>query len=527
MPNNLKALLVVLFLAAAIFRLAKPLAERFVDSRDFIRRRNVWFVLTATAFLSPSFWLFVAVALPLLIWASRKDRNPVALYVLLLHVIPPLSVQIPVIGINELFPLDMYRLLSLGVLLPAALRPTGPSPTGRRVRAMDLLLLTFGAIQIALFVRPDLPSAVYMHDSFTNVLRRAVLFYLDAYLVYFVVSRACVSRRAMIDVIAMFCLICAVMAPIAVFESLRHWWLYDEMGRDWGGVMTGNYLDRGGSLRAQVSAGHPLSLGYLFAIGLGLWLYLRGHVASGRARLVTTSLLLAGLLAAYSRGPWLGALLIYLIFMIQSHGSFSGVIKAAFVVSGLGAILALSPLGDRIAEVLPFMGGTVDASNVTYRERLAERSWEMVTRNPFFGDQDAYPKLGDLRQGLGVIDFVNTYAFVAVFYGLVGLFFFIAFALVGLLNCVQRSRLVIRSDPDLSTLGATLIACTLGSLVMLATSSFMFAYEKLFYVFGGLMSAYAWIPLANAKVAATEAIAATRGRATTHGWIRSPARRSK
>src|SRR5262245_10431772 len=105
-----------------IFRFARPIAMRFTSAEDFSRRRNVWLALTAVAFLSPSFWVFVAVAVPLLVWAGRQDSNPVALYLLLLHVIPPIPVAIPVIGISQLFDLDNYRLLSFCILVPAALR---------------------------------------------------------------------------------------------------------------------------------------------------------------------------------------------------------------------------------------------------------------------------------------------------------------------------------------------------------------------------------------------------------------------
>ena len=111
---NIKALIVVLAIAAVVFRLGKPIALLFSSEPDFARRRNVWFVLTATAFLSPNFWLFVLVAAPLLAWAGRKDTNPVALYLILLHVIPPIPVEIPVVGIRAVI---CARQLSTAVVL--------------------------------------------------------------------------------------------------------------------------------------------------------------------------------------------------------------------------------------------------------------------------------------------------------------------------------------------------------------------------------------------------------------------------
>jgi hypothetical protein len=494
MPNNVKAMIVVLAIAATIFWLAKPIAILFSSERDFLRRRNVWFALTVTAFLSPSFWLFALVAVPLLIWAGRKDTNVVALYMLLLHVISPISVEIPVVGINRLFPLDMYRLLAFCVLLPAAwnIRQAQKKERDtRRLTGMDVLLLAFGAMHIILFVRPDIPDAAYLHDSITNVLRRALLFFVDIYLVYFVVSRSCSNRRAIVDVLAAFCLASAVMASVALFETLRHWLLYAEIGQGWGGELIGQYLDRGGVVRATVSSGHSLALGYLLAIATGFWLYLRTRVKSVWTRVGVMVLLWLGLLAAYSRGPWVGAVAIYFAYITFGPRAMPRLMRA-FVISALlaGVILA-SPLGDRVAKVIPFLGGTEDAYNVSYRQRLAQRSIEMILENPWFGNQDAYTKLNDMRQGVGVIDFVNAYANVAVFYGLIGLFFFVGFILAGLSKSYRAAKVLRKSDPDLASLGVALVACILGTLLMISTSSFLFGYEKLFYVLAGLAAAYA------------------------------------
>src|ERR1700730_1695425 len=122
MFSSIKALIVVLTIAATIFYLAKPISLRFMSGEDFSRRRLVWFVLTAVSFVSPNIWVYVLVAVPLLVWARRNDSNPVALYLLMLHVIPPVAATIPVIGNHGLFSLDNYRLLALCVLLPATIR---------------------------------------------------------------------------------------------------------------------------------------------------------------------------------------------------------------------------------------------------------------------------------------------------------------------------------------------------------------------------------------------------------------------
>jgi O-antigen ligase len=456
-------------------------------------------VLTVTAFVSPSFWLFVLVAAPLLAWAGRKDSNPVALYLLLLHVIPPIPVTIPVVGIKELFSLDNYRLLSFCVLIPTAwrLRKTQDAEHIRGLGAMDFLLLGFGVLQLVIYVPPDLPDHSILLDSPTNVLRRAFLFFVDIYVLYYVISRFCCRRGAMTEALAMFCLSSAIMAALAVFETLRTWLLYGGLSRNWVeyaayGSLSDFYYFRGGLLRAQASAGHALSLGYLIAIALGFWLYLRSRVKSARSRIAVTLVLLLGLLATQSRGPWMGAVVIYFAFSALGPRVLPRLTKAAFSGLLLAGVLSLTPIGEKFMNVLPFIKHSTQDESVDYRQRLAGRSWELIQQHPFFGDPLATVKMEDLRQGEGIIDIVNAYAGVALYYGFAGLSLFVGLMLVGLFKAYRRMKEMARIDLDFASLGACLVACILGTLFTIGTASLLNGFEKIFYVLTGLAAAYAY-----------------------------------
>jgi hypothetical protein len=481
---SIKRLILVLTLAALVFHLAKPIALRFMSVEDFSRRRVVWFGLTAVSFISPSFWLYVLVAIPMFVWAGRRDSNPVALYLLMLHVISPFGFIIPILGNNGLFPLDNYRLLAFCVLLPATMRyrKTRQVGAGSQMGAM---------LQIVLYTPPDLPHQLAIPDSPSNVLRRAILFFLDTYLLYFTVSRTCQSQRKLVDAAATFCLACAVMAAIAIFENMRHWLLYLEVIGNWGFPLSATmWLTRGSELRAQASAGHSLALGYLLAVGFGLWLYLKSHVQSGMRRIGVTVLLWGGLFAAFSRGPWLGAVTAYFAFFAAGPRAISRLVKGTLLAVGVALLIIVSPIGDRILDVLPVMGNTADA-NIVYRQRLAERGWEIALAHPFFGDQFPWPEMEDLRQGEGIIDIVNTYLGVALNYGFVGLFCFLSFILIGMIKVYARTRLLVHSDPNLALFGTSLIACIVATLEMIGSSSFILGCEKMFFVLAGLATAYA------------------------------------
>src|SRR6516225_8015478 len=107
----MKELIVILAIAGLVFWRAKAIALRFSSSADLLRRRNVWFALTIIGFLSPNLWVFAVVAVPIYIWVGRKDSNPIAAYLLLMHVVPPVAVDLPSIGASQLFGVDNYRLL--------------------------------------------------------------------------------------------------------------------------------------------------------------------------------------------------------------------------------------------------------------------------------------------------------------------------------------------------------------------------------------------------------------------------------
>ncbi|HEY1890242.1 MAG TPA: O-antigen ligase family protein [Steroidobacteraceae bacterium] len=494
MPIALKEIIVVLALSLPLFALAKPTALLFMAEADFRLRRKVWLTLTIVAFLSPNFWLFAAIAAPVLYWGGRKDSNPIAFCLLLMNVIPPISVAIPPILINDLFSLDIFRLLSFCVLVPVALhlRKSKDAKQIQGLKLTDLALLGFGALYVILYVPPDMANHVITKGSLTNAVRDGSLFMVDFYTLYYVASRTCTDRRKLLDALGTFCLACSLLAIVALFESTKHWLLYTGINGRWGGnSVLDEYYSRGSFLRAQAATGEPLSLGFLLVIALGFWLYLQSHVKSTRTRIAVTLLFCAGLLSTFSRGPWLAAVVIYFAYSALDPRGISRVFKAAAVFLLLGAALLASPIGDKISGMIPFMGGTVDTDTLTYRERLLDRSWELIKERPILGDQLALSKMEDLRQGQGIIDVVNAYVGVTLFYGFTGLTVFLTFMLTPLVRAYRKSRRICKTDLDSAFLGTSLAAAIVAMLLLLADSSLGTAPEHLFYIVIGLAGAYA------------------------------------
>ena len=322
MSYTLKQLIVVLAIAWAVFRFMKPAALIFGSPQDFFRRRNTWYLVTVAAFVCPSFSIFCLVCTPFLIAAGRKDPNPAALYLLLIYAVPEFSWRVPMVGISYLLDLSFQILLSFCVVAPAALRllKSRQDRTLRPFGMIDFCLLAYLVLTSLYFVLPEISRGVLMTPTYTDSLRRAFEAFFAFYLPYFVISRWSSSARELQEMLVFFCIGCAVMAGIAIFEAAKHWLLYAEIRENWYAVLGLNtgpasitpYLMRGHSLRAMASAGHPLVLGYLLAIAFGFWLSLKANVPSKLTRNAFIVLCWLGLLAptrvALGRAQWLSIL---------------------------------------------------------------------------------------------------------------------------------------------------------------------------------------------------------------------------
>ena len=221
MSSHFKAFLVVMVLTVLSFWIARSTFTKFMSDESFVRRRNLWLSLTACAFLLPSFWLFMGAAAVLIWRAGRREPNPAAMYLFLLLVMPPFQQLIPGFGlVNQLFPLDHFRLIGLVLIVPAAIRMRRAARAAfdRPVRsnwlAPDVLLTIYGLLPIALFAP---------YTPLTGSIRSLFLLGLDLLLPYYVLSRSCTSKAMIVEAIAALALSAVVLVPMAVFESVKGW----------------------------------------------------------------------------------------------------------------------------------------------------------------------------------------------------------------------------------------------------------------------------------------------------------------
>ncbi|MCU1761126.1 O-antigen ligase family protein [Pseudomonas sp. 14P_8.1_Bac3] len=484
MPEHFRALVVILVLAGVVFFMARRPAVDLIPRNDFTRRRNLWFALTILAFISQSFWVYAAVLVVVLTIARKRERNPATLFFFLLFLIPPASAQVPGFGvINYFIDLNYVRLLSLCVLLPAFFSLRRQSDT-----------LVFGRTWPDKLIAANLilTSVLLLRETtVTDMLRQTFYLFTDVFLPYYVASRALKNLSDFKDALLGFVLAAMVMSLIGMFEFARSWLLYSAligaMGMHW---EMSSYLNRGGLLRASVTTGQAIALGLVISTAIGFYLFLQESVRSKMQRRLGALLLAGGLFAPLSRGPWIGAAAMLMMYIATGRQAFKRLMLLALAGVLALPLLAIVPGGQKVLDLLPFIG-SVDVDNITYRQRLFDNAIIVIQRNPLFGSFDYRntPEMQSMIQGEGIIDIVNTYIGVALSFGLVGLTLFVAFFATVLLG-IRKAMRSFPKDDETRRLGRALLATLVGILVTIVTVSSITIIPVVYWSVAGLGVAY-------------------------------------
>jgi len=486
MPEHLRALIIILVLATTFFAFAHRAACSITEVGNFTRRRNIWFALTLAAFLAHNFWVYTLIAIPLLIHASRHETNSPSLFFFILFVLPVAEILIPGMGlINYLFLLSHPKMLALFILLPAffALLRQGGTPPFCRT-GPDKALAAFLLLTVLLHLR---------ENGVTDTLRQVFYLFIDVFLPYFVISRSLKSLQSFRDALLSLVLAVMVLAPLAVFETYKYWLLYSYLTDTLNlkGAMTG-YLGRDGMLRATVTAGQPIALGYLMVVGMGFYLFVQRSIQQKNICRFGMLLLVAGLIVPLSRGPWIGAAALLVVFIATGRYAARRLLSLALATMLALSLVSMLPGGGKVVNLLPFIGST-EKENIDYREQLFANSMIVIQRNPWFGSVDFLetPEMEAIRNSTGIIDIVNSYIRVALEMGFVGLGLFVAFFSLTLMGIYRAMHSIPDRDSEEYLLGRVLLATLLAILVIISTVSRISIIPIVYWSVAGLGVAYA------------------------------------
>jgi hypothetical protein len=498
MPESIRALVVVLVLAALAFFLSQRIVGSVVARREFAIWRNAWFAATIAGFLSGNLFLFAAVQVVICLVAHAARGATVALFIILIFVVPPAEVAISIPGaVNELVDLSNPRLLTVVLLLPILIATTGSGRrTGSTSALSDRIIVAYVLLLIALGFRKQ---------NITSVMRNATQLTLDILVPYFAFSRTVTSVADFRKVFMAFVVAALPLSLIAVVETVKGWPLYNSFVENWSTSL--GVSGREGMLRASASAG-PIILGFILMVAIGCMIAIRQTTIQARKFAgIVLVLLTAGLIATLSRGPWVGVTVLVIIYWATGPGGGARVAFYATIGSVVVALLLQLPIVQHLADFLPFIG-TVDSGSVTYRQLLFENSMPVIGRNLLFGSENflSEPEMQSLLQGQQIVDMVNSFLGITLETGLVGLGLFLAFfgtILVGLRRVRNFASVL---EPDFRVYARASTAILIAILVTIGTVSSISFVPYVYWSFAGLSVALIRIAYRERTVALRRAL---------------------
>ena len=135
------------------------------------------------------------------------------------------------------------------------------------------------------------------------------------------------------------------------------------------------------------------------------------------------ALLIAGVAAPQSRGALLGLAVGFAAIYLyrRSQTVIATLLVGAAVFAAFFVTVGLQPETTAPADLH-------SSETIEYRKRLMTRGMEEFAKSPLTGDTfpNILSRMQDLRQGEGIVDFVNTYLWVALLSGVLGLLLFLA-----------------------------------------------------------------------------------------------------
>lgn len=487
MAEHLRALVVIMVLSVAFFYVARGAFAQLVPEETFARWRNLWFTGTLLLFLSHSLWVWMFAFLAVLLVARRREPQIMGLYFALLFVAPPAPATLPGMGIiDHLWVLDHYRLLGLALLLPAALALAQRRTTARLGSSpVDWMVIGYVVLMSLLTFR---------NASVTGALRAILSVWVDIFLPYYVASRSIQSREGLKQAMTGYVMAAMLLSVVAIFEALRSWKLYSAVLGALGlhELLFGLYQIRAGMLRPNATVGNSIVLGFAIMVGLGFFLYLKEFVARPALRVLGGSLLAAGIVASLSRGPWVGALFLVLVYLLVSPRPIKRLMRAGALGVLLLLALSLTGPGTALINLLPFIG-TSEQGNVEYRDDLVESAMPVIMRHLFLGSDDylSAPELQPMLQGEGIIDIVNSYVQVALKSGLLGLFFFTGAFLTALIAVRKAAKRATRQRSAWALPGNVLFATLAATMFTIYTVSSILTIPVVYWPLIGVAVAYA------------------------------------
>jgi len=353
-------------------------------------------------FFSPNFAIAHLMIFLIPVALGRTRKNLLMVMVVGCLCTPALAVHLTA-GSIDLFSWTMQGTLGLGglVALAAAKSDRDAEPGKWNIPlAAFLILLTVIAIR---------------GTSPTNWIRQTLAL-VTAYGVPVLVIGHCLrsvaNRRTFLVTLAG---VGSMLAVVLSYEARVHWPLYTSLYSKFQIIMLGLTVKfREGTMRAYGPLDEATGAGFALVIAFAAALACHREFRSGPVRYAIPALIGLGILAPQSRGGMIGAVVVLLCYAFYRYG-IAGLAKTVALLTPLAAAYFL-----RAASKVSV---TTDAQDTAdYRQQLFTRGMQEFWKSPVFGDRmdRVTAQMEDMRQGEGIIDFVNSYLYFGLALGVIG-----------------------------------------------------------------------------------------------------------
>ncbi len=480
MATNLAALIFALMGIA----LAAVLFPKMLDRKWGFRLAQTYAALAALAFLVPNNLVSLALAgMVMAFFAPKAITERVAFFVATLPALPIYhNATVPFPGLNYLIDINFGMISILVVLTPTLFMKT-KAPPSKSFGMITAMVIGF-VLLISLLDFRILPFTSVLRSSFTNIVTMGVT--------YLAVSRAIRTREDFDMMLRAVLASIIFVAAIGLVSFLREWNFYTQLFDGLGFVRFADYRF---GLRVQSTLMTTL-VGYMMAFGAILvHHFMTQKKVRGLQAYSLLALFLFVLLVSGSRGAYASALAMF------------GAYAAYRIVPGLVRILMFPSAAIFTIVIVGWFGsGRIDQLTAVdqygtfeYRIKLFRAGLKQIRENFFFGSGNFIesPNFAHLVQGQGIIDIVNTYLQIALEFGVIALFLFVAPFVIAIRalsrNCAYAARFKDVDSGHVAKSSAVMIAALIAFLLMIMTVSDRSYLIHYAFIFLGFAKAYAGV----------------------------------
>lgn len=359
--------------------------------------------MTALLFVAPTLLILNILIFLLPVAIARKQAHVIIILVVGTLGLPGLGVHLSIGSLN-LFSWSLHSSVALGCMLALAVVRREP---GQDRSAVNLSAVLFMLLLIFIAMRGTSPT------NWIRQVAAVILSFGIPIAAMGICLKSAVNRQAFLIALAG---VGAMLAAVMTYEALVHWPLYSGAYQHFNVHLQGIVVKfRAGSMRAYGPLDEATNAGFAMVLTLAASLACGIHFKRGIFRYAVPAVILVGILAPQSRSAMIGAGIVLLGYAFYRKGP-SALAKVAVVVSPFAFFFVIRKYVGN--DTLSDAQGTAD-----YRRLLFTRGMQEFWKNPIGGEtmDRVTAQMEDLRQGEGIIDFVNSYLYFALAAGVIGL----------------------------------------------------------------------------------------------------------